>query len=353
MKILLTIGCLIVFGTVLSAQTYEIRLSQAAANTLLVQMRMAAGTPPTTANRVQDVVFGIKWLQACGSNTDLITPTNFGFNMVTSGVKAAKGLYYYRVFGADPTNFTLPANWTTGTWVTIYSIQSNQQGTGLCDFEICEVGFDASLSNQTGPNFNIDFTDYTPVLNGATRIVLPIELLNFDAKRQDQTVNLTWQTANETQNKGFNIERSADGKTFENIGFVKSAGNSTSLLSYQYTDEYPLSILNYYRLTQVDLDGTETFSKTVSVSFPSKQLLVKAFPNPFSNSITVDMSTDKMGDLMIELTDIRGQQIYQSKRQNTEGVLSVTISTKNLSNGTYFLKVSDGQAVVSQKIVKE
>jgi hypothetical protein len=177
---------------------------------------------------------------------------------------------------------------------------------------------------------------------------LSVELLNFKAKAIDKTVELTWQTANETNNKGFQIERSVDGKTFETIGFVQAKGiNST----YSFIDKGPLSI-NYYRLRQMDNDGKETVSKVVTVHLQQKGFYAKAYPNPFGNDLTVEVSTEKKTDVEIELIDILGRQVYGKNSPNTEGSLSVPILIKDLPNGTYFLKVSDGQQMIQQKVIK-
>ena len=79
---------------------------------------------------------------------------------------------------------------------------------------------------------------------------------------------------------------------------------------------------------------------------------VKTYPNPFDKDLTVAVSIDKQAAIQIELIDLLGRQIYRSNTFYTEGVLSVPIAIKGLPNGTYFLKVSNGQEVIQQKVIK-
>jgi hypothetical protein len=82
-------------------------------------------------------------------------------------------------------------------------------------------------------------------------------------------------------------------------------------------------------------------------------MTTKVFPNPFGDNLNIEISTAKKTGITIELMDILGRQVYQSNEKNTEGVFNLPISTKDFPTGTYFLKISDGQVVVQQKIVRQ
>jgi hypothetical protein len=178
---------------------------------------------------------------------------------------------------------------------------------------------------------------------------LTVELLDFKAKNTEGGNLLTWQTAMEQNLSHFDIERSGDGKIFEKIAETKAQGQAAI---YEYLDKHPLSITGYYRLKINDLDGKTHYSNVISIFSKGKGFSVKTYPNPFGNSLTIDLSTYKKTDVTIELIDILGRQIFVKKVENTEGVLSVPISTVGLPNGTYFLKVSDGQQTIQQKVIK-
>ena len=176
--------------------------------------------------------------------------------------------------------------------------------------------------------------------------ILPIELLSFDANKNQDEVLLNWVTANEINNDYFDIQRSDDGVNFTSIGTVKGAGSVQSESTYSFTDKVP-NRNNYYRLMQVDFDGKNYFSELRYVAFEEDQLgSFTAYPNPFSNSIS--------------LTVVDG--IYSVKIYSVTGELKVNstftagdqISTSQLNIGTYIIKVEDamGIHVLNQILVK-
>jgi hypothetical protein len=164
--------------------------------------------------------------------------------------------------------------------------------------------------------------------------VLPVELLKFTATTEGSKNYLTWATASETNNKGFDIERSRDGATFQSIGTVKAIGKAGN---YIFTDATPVNGTNYYRLRQIDFDGTETYSKVVSVANKGGKSL-KVYPTLVSNGfLTVDTEG---GDYAIY--NIVGQQVQS-------GQTSQRLDVSALAKGTYILKVGTEQA----KFVKQ
>ena len=112
---------------------------------------------------------------------------------------------------------------------------------------------------------------------------LPIELLSFEAKVEDQTVILDWATAVELNNAGFEVERSLDAFTFAPIGWVEGAGNAPQGKNYRFADSDLIGGKTYYyRLRQVDTDGVFTYSNTVEANLTSGEslLISSCFPNP-------------------------------------------------------------------------
>jgi hypothetical protein len=113
----------------------------------------------------------------------------------------------------------------------------------------------------------------------AALTALPVELLYFHAKAAESRVELTWATNSEKNNAYFGIERSANGHTYEEVGRVDGAGNSRQQKTYSFVDNAPLPGLAYYRLKQLDTDGTFTYSKIAAVENPQK-LFFTVIPNP-------------------------------------------------------------------------
>ncbi len=169
---------------------------------------------------------------------------------------------------------------------------------------------------------------------------LPIELVSFDAVRNNNVVNLKWQTATEKNNDYFTIERSLDGINFEAIEKVKGAGNSLELKNYMVSDENPIRELMYYRLKQTDFDGEFKYSNIVSVEADnSKAMLSHMAPNPTNSTVGFDFYAPVKGDLIYEITDLTGRVLISESKNIESGNSKITTSLDELPEGIYFLKV--------------
>jgi hypothetical protein len=231
-----------------------------------------------------------------------------------------------------------------------YTIFNSTGGlvTGFGSLSVLYSVNGGAFTGTTPPNTTIQVTatSITIIITGA---VLPAELLTFQGKNTEGGNLLTWQTASEINTDNFEIERSTDGQLFDKIGTVKAQGKAAN---YDFLDKTTSFITVYYRLKINDLDGKTDYSKIVTLSQKAKGLTAKAYPNPAHDILTVDIGVEKKSDVTIELKDILGRTIWQSKAENTEGSLSLPIPLTEVANGTYLLKVSNGLTTVQQKIVK-
>ena len=159
---------------------------------------------------------------------------------------------------------------------------------------------------------------------------LPIELTHFQAKIQQKTTLLTWQTATETHNSGFEVQRSKDGTTWQKIGWQDGQGDAQTPHDYTHTDENLLSGTSYYRLKQIDFDGTFSHSDVVKVDYVSTGISI--YPNPVKNTLHIaDLNDNTIQNITI--FDQMGRQILL---QNT----SVnTLDVSALSSGVYIIQV--------------
>jgi hypothetical protein len=183
---------------------------------------------------------------------------------------------------------------------------------------------------QIGPNGGgILMTTFSGT--GTTATILPIELVEFDVNTEGGKNLLSWLTASEKDNSHFDIERSTDGTTFHNIGQVRGNNKPSS---YQYVDASPFT-LSYYRLKQVDFDGTATYSKVVSIAQQGKGKGLKVYPTLVSNGTLnfVIAEATEGGQLRdFSITNLLGQQVLSGKTTQQ-------IDVRRLSQGTYVLKV--------------
>jgi CHRD domain/Secretion system C-terminal sorting domain len=155
---------------------------------------------------------------------------------------------------------------------------------------------------------------------------LAIDLGDITIKQTEEGNRLNWNTANETNNKGFQVERSklTDDK-WEVLGFVKAKGKAAS---YDFIDNAPFS-MSYYRLRQIDFDGKESLSKVVSIASKGNKKL-KIFPNPVSNVLTIETEENSV----VHILNLLGQEVISSN--NTQ-----RLDVSFLPRGTYIIKAGE------------
>jgi hypothetical protein len=174
---------------------------------------------------------------------------------------------------------------------------------------------------------------------------LPVELTSFTASASAGKINLNWTTASEINNSGFEIERSLDGNTFFAVGFVKGGGTTTEPRTYSFTDEFDYNATQsiYYRLRQVDFNGSVNYSEIVSVviEMPIEYALGQNYPNPFNPSTKIKYSVPKNGLVSILVYDLTGQEIATLLNEVKEpGNYELDFNGAGLSSGVYFYKMT-------------
>ena len=186
--------------------------------------------------------------------------------------------------------------------------------------------------------------------------VLPVELTSFTANVVDGKVVISWGTATEINNAGFSIERSNDNKKFTEIAFVKGKGTSTDKSIYNYTDKSALSGKYYYRLKQVDFDGTYQYYKSIEIDLglPKNYSLEQNYPNPFNPSTTIRFALTTSAKVNIKLYNTLGQEVATILNgELNAGIHETIFNASNLSSGVYFYRLevhgADGSNFVSTK----
>ncbi|HKR06278.1 MAG TPA: T9SS type A sorting domain-containing protein, partial [Bacteroidia bacterium] len=180
---------------------------------------------------------------------------------------------------------------------------------------------------------------------------LPVDFLDFSAKCDGRGIKLLWNTASETNNDHFTIEKSTDGKSFELVTIVKGAGNSSSLNKYEIVDHNPIKGINYYRLSQTDFNGhTEVYNIASSRSCfadDGEVQLVVTLNDENGTSLFVTVPSNE--DFVISVFDAAGKQVLTQKNSVKEGFNTVNLNTKNLSSGIYVVKMIGNSHILSQR----
>ncbi len=160
----------------------------------------------------------------------------------------------------------------------------------------------------------------------------------------NQYVNLNWQTFKEFNNKGFAVQHSVDGISFETIGFVNGKNNSDQLVSYSFTDNNPNFGVNYYRLVQTNFDGGYTLSETVLVK---RNAIATAYYDRMNKRIVV--AAHNQDHMMVSLFNSSGALLLHKKNNGSIEF----ISTQNMASGIYYFKIENNRKTITEKIVVE
>ncbi|MEO8086690.1 MAG: T9SS type A sorting domain-containing protein [Bacteroidota bacterium] len=178
---------------------------------------------------------------------------------------------------------------------------------------------------------------------------LPIELLSFSASQNNTAVDITWQTATETNNDYFTIEKSKDGIDFENAGTINGAGNSTQTLNYNFEDRHPYTGFSCYRLKQTDYDGQFSYSDVVSVKFQEKDLFY-LYPNPAKDQVSILWPDKNQVSRQVMIYDMMGRLVYTFNEVGIEKE-TTTIDMRNFPKGIYTIQLTSENIVEQKKLV--
>jgi hypothetical protein len=248
-------------------------------------------------------------------------------------------------------------------------------------FTIVDASQSATLSFPTGPNSIQFFTthnnsdhSFSPQIpaftfgngnltfNGITNQPLPIQLASFATTSVSQkSVTLAWATLSETNNYGFEVQRSASKTTgFATIpgSFTKGNGTTAVRHSYSYTDAAPSAAQPYYRLRQIDLNNAEHFSDVLQVTgvgsapvIPTEFAMRQNYPNPFNPTTIIEFDLPKDSHVMLDLYNILGQKVMSILNEiRLAGTQRVQIDASRLATGVYLYRLAAGDKVFMKKM---
>lgn len=178
---------------------------------------------------------------------------------------------------------------------------------------------------------------------------LPISLVKFEAEKLAEKVKLTWVTATEINNQKFIVERAADGEDFAAIAEVRGAGNSKELNEYIMVDANPLKGTAYYRLTQVDFDGTSTSFEPVAVNMSKGKLSMEHGAGSVEQG-TWSIYSPIATEAMLDVKDINGKVIYTERIQLKEGYQQHKLNLNSHHAGIYVVQLIAGKESITKKI---
>jgi len=186
--------------------------------------------------------------------------------------------------------------------------------------------------------------------------MIPVELSAFSAAAFGKSVTLRWTTATEKNNNGFVIERSSNGKEFAALQFVGGKGTTAEVNNYTFTDNNVASGKYYYRLRQMDFDGSINYSKVVEVAVtagPAAFELSQNYPNPFNPTTNIKFSVAENASASLKVFNTLGQEVMTLFNGAAEAgkVYDVNFDAGKLTSGVYFYRLQQGSKIESRKMM--
>ncbi len=181
---------------------------------------------------------------------------------------------------------------------------------------------------------------------------LPVSLTLFAATAQERSVDVSWNTAAETNCDHFIVERSTDGDSFYPVGTVKGGGNTSSGNNYEWVDVLPLPGASFYRLKQVDYNGTSWYSERVSV-FIEMNEVISVFPNPASENCFLMINDSKNKEARLTVHDLRGKVIYTGSYipSSDKEMIKIDLTGSSMDDGMYVFSLESNGNTSHKKIV--
>jgi len=185
----------------------------------------------------------------------------------------------------------------------------------------------------------------------ATPLVgLPVSLIHFDGWNEGNINILKWSTASEINNDFFEIEKSQDGRLFKLLDKVDGNGTTTEVFNYQFEDKLISSGFNYYRLKQIDFDGSFQYSQIIVIENKTDQNQAHFFPNPCINSFNCTFISTGFENTIIEIIDNKGKVVQTETRSTTPGFQRVILDFSTLPIGTYIIRLTHGSEKTDQSV---
>ncbi len=293
-----------------------------------------------TSNTTQNGMGNVRWLTGdVNGNLYVVQESNNRISVFLQAATLANGSNADYVIGQP--------DFTTGTGLNPPTQNSLRTPRG------------ASVDN-TGKKLWVTDWANNRVLRYDISSLVPVELSSFSASVTLNNVELNWTTATETNNFGFSVERRSEDSEFEEIGFVKGNGTSTLINSYSFIDSKPLSGVVYYRLKQIDLDGSINYSNEVladNTGLIEGFRLLGNYPNPFNPSTTISFTLTEKENVRVLVRDILGSEVVEIfngiaspgiNRLQWKGTNSMG---QTVNSGVYFYTVEVNNKVYSGKMI--
>lgn len=319
-----------------------------------------------------DVILTLQNLSAHDYGCTSVTVATAGTGAMTMNGTTSEYYPLDKTLTITPTNNNASGSYTA----TMYYTQAEIDGwltatsSSLASLDLIKTSgaFDGNMLNNSvayekvsptvssfGSNYTIQATfntGFSTIGSGDAdgwSTPVPVEMTFFTAELQDKTVQLDWQTASEINSDRFEIEHSADGQVFEKIGERATSLNSNELRDYSFEHPKPAVGINYYRLKQIDVDGTFEYVGIKQVTLKPEALKIASVsPNPARDYLKLQFETEK--EVRLKLISVEGKIVLEELIHST-GLINKSLAVGHLKRGVYFVQLDDGFETRLEKVV--
>ena len=262
-------------------------------------------------------------------------------HFASSSVEANNGNVAAPLFGPNP--------WESGS---SYSHLDETSYNGSTSALMTPYLSSQEANHSPGPMTCAIFQDIGWTAGPDCLSLLPVELSNFDARVNGNTVSLMWETESEANNAGFEVEMRSTSDRYAQVAFVNGAGTTTERQSYQHTLHISAAGRYTFRLKQIDFDGTFAYSDPVFVTIQLQESfeLIAAYPNPFNPTTQFELAVATAQHVGIDVVDMTGRVVRRLFAGELAGGRQhqFTFDAHNLPSGTYWIQVKGETFVASQ-----
>jgi hypothetical protein len=297
--------------------------------------------------------------QGAGGRIAVYNQSQWAGNYLTAGVTVVS--MHMNNFSTETLNMRIVMRGAGGDfWSVNPVVLSAQSGWQVVQFSLAAsdltggANLAATLGNVTqvriihsvAGGYQGDIVDATLGIDNITAAdnPLPVELISFTANQAGRNIHLGWSTASEINNSGFEVERksSTTNAVWEKIRFVSGHGTTTEVQSYSYSDQPVNPDKYYYRLKQIDFNGTFAYSSTIEVDFnlPMDFVVNQNYPNPFNPNTTISWQSPVGSWQTLKVYDVLGKEVAVLVDEFREaGFHSISFDATGFSSGIYFYKL--------------
>ncbi len=264
-------------------------------------------------------------------------------NIIAAGFSGSSGLYIYDSNGTQ-LNYFGAVTGLRGCYQLLNGNYLVTSGTGVHEIDGTTGALVRTVISGVSGRFVEPFD----------MAAVPVELTSFTANVIDGEVVLIWSTATETNNSGFQVERSTNNENYEQVAFVPGFGTTTEPKNYSYSDNSVSNGTYYYRLKQIDFDGSFTYSEVVEINIglPHEFALQQNYPNPFNPTTRINYSVPADGFVNISVYNVLGEKVTEIVNSiQKAGSYEATFNATDFVSGMYIYRMESGDFVSIKKMM--